>query len=195
MQKRELLIDSEILSKLLEFPGSDFHEILNRCELQICRSEEPETSYYFTDFVDWLEKNDVNDLRRIHLETFRLNRDISLWASDYLCDQDLLNQKYFIDQLEKIYSDYPFERFASPPDSIPEIIRFAPLLEDENQFEYFLCNYALYPILQIRDRIEESNPCRSLLSFVGDMIALEIGRSKAPAHLEQPFHSMMAVVA
>lgn len=195
MQKNQLTIDSEELSKLLEFPGHDFYEILNRCELQVCRSDYAKTSYYFKDFMDWVASNDLGYLRSIYIETFRLNRHISLRCCDYLCEQDLMNQRYVINQLEKTYSNYPFERSTSAPDSIPEIIRFASLLKDSNQFESILCNYALHPILHIRDRIEESNPYRSLLSFVGDMLALEIGRTKAPAHFEKPVHPMIVEVA
>ncbi len=192
----KLTTDAEILSILMEFPGDYYYETLKKCNTQINESQDPETEYCFADFVGWIAINGIDELRTVYIERFRLSRAMSLLASDFVIDCDWLTQRDFVEQLEHVFSKYKFRKSTQRSSNfIPEIIWFAPLLENCDHREIFLQNIALYQILRILDYIEQLNPYRSLLSFVGNILAQDLGQSKTPIHFEQPVNSMFSEVA
>jgi nitrate reductase assembly molybdenum cofactor insertion protein NarJ len=174
MNQRHALIDFELLARLLDFPDTDFFNVLDRCEDQVFSSDEDEVRCFFYEFVEYARKKSLADIQELYVSTFRCDRKNSLFAADYLLSEDDSDIVECVSKLDEMYSAYGFQRHAYRSDFIPELIRFAPLLSDDSQFDLLLNNFMLFPIISILNRISDGNLYNDLLSFVGNCVAAEI---------------------
>ena len=174
MNKRHVLIDFELLARLLDFPETDFYRVLDRCEDQVFSSNEEEVRCFFYEFVEFARGKSLADIQELYVSTFRVDRKNSLFAADYLLTEAESDIAECVSKLDAMYSVYGFQRRAYRSDFIPELIRFAPLLLDDSQFDLLLNNFMLFPIISVLDRISDWNLYKDLLSFVGNCVAAEI---------------------
>ncbi len=174
MNIRHVLIDFELLSQMLDFPKNNFVELLERCEYDVCTSREEEIRSFFYEFLTYANETDPHHIQYQHVNTFQLSNEHSLLVADYLLSTSIFEIKKYTNGLEAMYKRYNFTRNKCRPDYLPELIRFAPLLEDNDEFESFLNNQILFPLITMISNISNDKPYKDLLSFIGNCIATEI---------------------
>ena len=182
MNQRHALINFELLARLLDFPETDFQSVLDRCGDQVFSSNEEEVRCFFYDFVEFANKKSLADIQKLYVSTFRVERKNSLFAADYLLTDGESDIAECVSDLNSMYAVYGFQKHMYRSDFIPELIRFAPLLSDDLEFELLLNNFILFPIISILDQIRDGNLYKDLLSFVGNCVAAEIDQVQRSNH-------------
>lgn len=176
MIKRNGMIELELLANVLKIPGEDYFNVLTRCENSLSRCDDHEVWYFFPDFVDYAMKVDLSDMRKLYIHTFWDTPDRSLYAGKHHCGDNQTELRLYRNRLESTYFEYCFTHKAAEADYIPELIRFSGELVDDPQFVAFLSDYLLLPLITLANRIDNRNPYKALVCFVGNMISLDIDR-------------------
>jgi len=128
----------------------------------------------FFEFLSFAKDAELCQLQYQHVNTFQLSNQHSLLTADYLLTDDEFEVKDFVIKLESMYKSYGFQRRKCRADYLPELLRFVPYIVDNDEYDMFLNNYILFPIITIIDKISMHNPYKELLSFIGNCTATEI---------------------
>ncbi len=177
VHKRTTVVDYELLAQLLEFPGQDYFAILERVRKDLLKSKNSEVWYFFTDFFEFVLKHELDELQRYYQHTFRDTPNRSLYVGDYCCE-DETSRGEFNACLRAIYREFRFNTGTDAADYLPKLLHFSSRITDLRDYESFLNDYLLYPILRLLDQLDNADPYRSLLSFTGNIIATEMCASR-----------------
>ena len=155
------------LGSLLEYPQSDFYNILEKIETESFNSEIKKVFFEFSKFA---KKRTLEDLQELYTRTFDINPVSSLYASVHLFGEESFKRAELMAKLKEEYIKSNFDSGSELPDFIPVILKFVTHLKDDHKYNDLLSLCVIKPLNSILEKFNNDNPYRALVSFIRQVV-------------------------
>ncbi len=139
-----ILMDFNLLAKLLEYPKDDFKDLLIKFESSLDEVN-PEFKNQFSKFSIPVKESSIDELQELYVKTFELNSICTPYVGVHIFGEDGFKRGNFMARLKQAFKDNNLEIGTELPDHISLILKLASSLKDENKFNALLSECIINP--------------------------------------------------
>ena len=172
----------EVLASLLEYPGEDWSDRVERCK-QWLTIQEPEVAVQFVGFRRKVRALTIAQLQEVYTQTFDLNPVCTLDIGYHLFGENYKRGE-LLANLRETEAPYELGQANQLPDYLPVLLRLLVKIEDQ-ELRTALIAEVMIPALDkmLQAFGDGENPFRDLIEVIGKALRNELPEGVAAGRL------------